>query len=63
MGRYKVNCECQKQKINTKDNDNDNETITDDKVISDHFNKFFGSVAVKFVQKFWYFCPKTLIHT
>ena len=29
----------------------DNETITDDKVISNHFNKFFSSVAGKLVKK------------
>ena len=29
----------------------DNETITDDKVISNHFNKFFSSIAGKLVRK------------
>ena len=29
----------------------DNDTITDDKVISNHFNKFFSSKAVKLVRK------------
>ena len=28
-----------------------NETITDDQVISDHFDKFFSSIAVKLVRK------------
>ena len=29
----------------------DNETITDDKIISNHFNKFFSSIAGKLVKK------------
>ena len=29
----------------------DNETITDDKVNSNHFNKFFNSIAGKLVKK------------
>ena len=30
----------------------DNETVTDDKVISNHFNKFFSSIAEKLVKKY-----------
>ena len=52
LGRYKVNCEYHKQKINTKHNLNiDIETITDDKVISNHFDKSFSSIAGKLVRK------------
>ena len=29
----------------------DNDTITDDKVISNHFNKFFSSIAGKLIRK------------
>ena len=32
----------------------DNETITDDKVIPNHFNKFFSSIAGKLVRKIPY---------
>ena len=40
----------------------DSETITDDKVITNHFIKFLSSVSGKLIKK----CPtqlKTLIHT
>ena len=52
MGRYKVNCEPHKKKSIQNINLNiGNETITDDKVISNHFNKFFNSIAGKLVKK------------
>ena len=55
MRRYKVNCERHKQKIDTKHKFKyryiDNETITDDKVISNHFNKFISSITGILVRK------------
>ena len=52
MRRYKVNCERHKEKINTKHKFRYGyETITDDKVISNHFNKFFSSIVGKLVRK------------
>ena len=55
MRRYKVNCERHKQKIDTKQKFKyryiDNETITDDKVISNHFNKFISSITGILVRK------------
>ena len=40
----------------------DNETITDNKVNSNHFNKFFSSIAGQLVKKYQTQL-KTLIHT
>ena len=40
----------------------DNETLTNDKVIFNHFNKFFSSIAGKLVKKY-HTQLKPLIHT
>ena len=53
MGSYRVNYEDHKHIVNTNHKLNiDNETITEDKVISNHSNKFFSSVARKIVKKY-----------
>ena len=51
MRKYKVNCERHKQKtIQNIDLNIDNGTITDEKVIYNHFKKFFSTIAEKLVE-------------
>ena len=56
MGRYSMG------RYQNTDLNIDNETITDDKVSSNHFNKFFSSIAGKRAKKYQTQL-KPLIHT
>ena len=51
MGRYTINCVINKKTIQNIILNVYNETITDNNVISNHFNKFFSSIAGKLVKK------------